>query len=55
MMQPQLRARVERATRREFPDGIPPFGTDALRFTFASLATTGRDVRLDLGRVDGYR
>jgi valyl-tRNA synthetase len=55
MMQPQLRAGVERATRKEFPDGIPAFGTDALRFTFASLATTGRDVRLDLGRVEGYR
>jgi valyl-tRNA synthetase len=55
MMQPQLKTKVERATRREFPDGIPAFGTDALRFTFASLATTGRDVRLDLGRVEGYR
>jgi valyl-tRNA synthetase len=55
MMQPQLRAAVEKATRKEFPAGIPPFGTDALRFTFASLATTGRDVRLDLGRVEGYR
>jgi valyl-tRNA synthetase len=55
MMQPQLRAGIERATRKEFPDGIPAFGTDALRFTFASLATTGRDVRLDLGRIEGYR
>ena len=55
MMQPQLRARIEQATRKEFPAGIPAFGTDALRFTFASLATTGRDVRLDLGRVEGYR
>ena len=54
MMQPQLKARIEQATRKEFPDGIPAFGTDALRFTFASLATTGRDVRLDLGRVEGY-
>jgi valyl-tRNA synthetase len=55
MMQPHLKMKVEQATRREFPDGIPAFGTDALRFTFASLATTGRDVRLDLGRVEGYR
>ncbi|HRP87102.1 MAG TPA: valine--tRNA ligase [Gammaproteobacteria bacterium] len=55
MMQPQLKATVEKATRKEFPQGIPAFGTDALRFTFASLATTGRDVRLDLGRVEGYR
>ncbi len=55
MMQPQLRAHVQKATRKEFPAGIPAFGTDALRFTFASLATTGRDVRLDLGRIEGYR
>jgi valyl-tRNA synthetase len=54
MMQPRLKARVEQATRKEFPNGIPPFGTDALRFTFVSLATTGRDIRFDLGRVDGY-
>jgi valyl-tRNA synthetase len=55
MMQPQLKAHIEQATRKEFPKGIPAYGTDALRFTFASLATTGRDVRLDLGRVEGYR
>ncbi|MFU8895834.1 MAG: valine--tRNA ligase [Gammaproteobacteria bacterium] len=55
MMQPQLRAHIQKATRKEFPAGIPAFGTDALRFTFASLATTGRDVRLDLGRIEGYR
>jgi valyl-tRNA synthetase len=55
MMQPHLAKRVEAATRKQFGDGIPAFGTDALRFTFASLATTGRDIRFDLGRVEGYR
>jgi len=55
MMQPHLRTKVEQATRREFPDGIQAFGADALRMTFAALATTGRDINLDLGRVEGYR
>jgi valyl-tRNA synthetase len=55
MMQPHLRSRVEKSTRKQFPDGIPSYGTDALRFTFASLATTGRDVRFDMGRIEGYR
>jgi len=55
LMQPQMARRIEKATRRQFPEGIAPHGTDALRFTFASLATTGRDVVLDMGRVDGYR
>jgi len=55
MMQPHLKSKVESATRREFPNGIPAFGADALRMTFASLATTGRDINLDLGRVEGYR
>jgi valyl-tRNA synthetase len=54
LMQPHMKARIEQITRKEFPDGIPAFGTDALRLTFASLATTGRDARFDLGRVDGY-
>jgi valyl-tRNA synthetase len=54
MMQPHLKSRIEQATRAEFPDGIRAFGTDALRLTFASLATAGRDVRFDLGRIDGY-
>jgi valyl-tRNA synthetase len=42
-------------TRRLHPDGIPPFGTDALRFTFAALASTGRDIKLDISRLEGYR
>ncbi len=55
MMQPHLQKKIEKATRKQFPDGIPSFGTDALRFTFASLATTGRDIRFDLARAEGYR
>ena len=55
LMQPQMEKRIEKATRRDFPDGIPAFGTDALRFTFCALASTGRDVRFDLNRITGYR
>ncbi|MEO5333013.1 MAG: valine--tRNA ligase [Magnetococcus sp. YQC-5] len=55
MMQPHLAKKIESATRKEFPQGISPFGTDALRFTMASLATQGRDVKLDMGRVEGNR
>lgn len=55
MMQPQLKQKIEKLTRDSFPDGIAGYGTDALRFTFYSLASTGRDIKFDLGRTEGFR
>jgi valyl-tRNA synthetase len=55
LMQPRMAAKIEKATRKEFPEGIKAFGTDPLRFTFYSIASRARSVRFDMNRVEGYR
>lgn len=55
MMQPQLQEKIAKRTEKEFPEGIAAHGTDALRFTLTSLASTGRDINWDMSRLEGYR
>ena len=55
MQLPKLKTKIEKMTRKEFPEGISAHGTDALRYTYYSLASTGRDINFDVGRIEGYR
>ena len=55
MQVPKLKTKIEKQTRKEFPDGLASYGTDALRYTYYSLASTGRDINFDVGRIEGFR
>ena len=55
LMDPKKSSKIEKATRKEFAEGINPYGTDALRYTYYSLASTGRDINFDVGRIEGFR
>ena len=55
LMQPKLKEKIIKQTKKQFPDGIESYGTDALRYTYYSLASPGRDINFDIGRIKGYR
>ena len=55
LMQPQIKQEIEQATIEEFPEGISAYGTDALRYTYYSLASPSRNINFDVGRIEGYR